>query len=78
MGLLKRIIGPYDSFLFRSAARPYYRLHPAPSEGLVAKYDKAVRWLRDVADGRVGLGLDGDFKPPVEDARRLGSVTLMI
>jgi len=91
---LARAAAEIDSYLCRQYALPlprvpavlkavacdiaHYRLNTAPPEDLVTRYDKAVRWLRDVADGRVGLGLDGDYKPPVDANRRLGSVSLAI
>ena len=91
---LTRAAAEIDSYLCRQYALPlprvpavlravacdiaYYRLHTAPPDELVTRYDKAVRWLRDVADGRVGLGLDGDYRAPVEASRRLGSVPLAI
>jgi phage gp36-like protein len=56
-----------------------YRLWvPAPPEDVVRRYSDAVAWLRRVADGTVGLGLAGDYKPPVEAKRRIGSVALVI
>ncbi|MBF0562236.1 MAG: DUF1320 domain-containing protein [Alphaproteobacteria bacterium] len=55
-----------------------YRLWQAPTEDVISRYDRAVKWLRDVADGKIGLGLQGDLKVPVEASRRLGSVGLAI
>ena len=47
MGLMKRIIGPYDSFLFRSAARPKGEVEF--SSQILAYYAKnAERFLADV------------------------------
>lgn len=58
----------------------YYRLffgEGAP-DGVIARYDKAVKWLRDVAEGKVGLGLSGDYKVPVREERRISSVALTL
>lgn len=58
----------------------YYRLirPEMMTDALATRYDKAVKWLRDVAEGKVGLGLSGDYKVPVREERRISSVALTL
>lgn len=46
-------------------------------DDLVTRYDKTVRWLRDLAEGKVGLG-PTDYKVPVQEEKRISSVALTL
>lgn len=91
---LERASAEIDSYLSRRYALPlapvppvlkvlacdiaFYRLWQTPAGDVIDRYDKAVTWLKGVADGTIGLGLPGDFKAPVESKRQIGSVAISI
>lgn len=91
---LERASAEIDSYLSRRYALPlgqvpavlkvlacdiaFCRLWETPPDDVTARYDKAVKWLEGVADGVIGLGLPGDFKPVVEAKRQMGSVALAL